>query len=48
MPSQASGQAAKPSKNQARPPKKGKAVKKAQNVGERVVKFIDKNFNPFD
>ncbi len=47
MPSQISGQAPQPSKQQKKKPKKSKAVKAAQNVGDRVVGFIE-SMNPFD
>lgn len=46
-PSQISGQAPAPSKNQKRKPRKPRAVRAAENVGDRVVKFID-SMNPFD
>ena len=41
------GQDARPTKNQKRPPKKPKAVKVAQNVGDRVANAINR-LNPFD
>ena len=47
MPSQASGQAPKPTKNTARKAKKPKIVKAAEGVGKRVVGAIE-SLNPFD
>ena len=47
MPSQASGQAPKPTKNTARKAKKPKIVKVAQNAADRVVGAIE-SLNPFD
>lgn len=45
--SQASGQAPAPSKLQKRKPRKPRAVRAAENVGDRVVKVIE-SLNPFD